>query len=301
MEITIPLQLDEEQDSLLDMHSVLNVLNCINHELLLISELLEHPEEVLGLMDDIAQAAGRLRNPERAMDLIRGADGLIARIEQTVDGARARAAEAKRDEITLHCENLQAIYAIVRIRVREIMARYRSPDAWVEHRVDELKGNFADYLEAIAKNSHGSWGAVQNVEEQGESDYLIQIEIDSDHGETLTMPVIFQDVMRDLLSNARKYTPLGGRIRMRLHATAKELHFTIQDNGMGIPRDSIQEVVLFGNRAFNAVDRVTRGGGFGLTKAYYVTRRYRGRMWIDSATREEGGDGTTIEIRIPMP
>lgn len=167
--------------------------------------------------------------------------------------------------------------------------------------MDALKNNFAGFLEAIEKNSHGSWRIVQTVEEQGMSDYLIQIEIDSDHGEVLTMPVIFQDVMRDLLANAHKYTPHGGRIRMRLHATAKELHLTVQDNGIGIPRDSIQQVVLFGMRASNAVGWVTRGGGFGLTKAYYVTRRYRGRMWIDSATREEGGHGTTIEIRIPTP
>jgi|GEM_PF-2793617 len=39
------------------------------------------------------------------------------------------------------------------------------------------------------------------------------------------------------------------------------------------------------------------GGGFGLTKAYSVVRRFGGRMWIDSAE----GRGTRITLRLPRP
>ena len=43
------------------------------------------------------------------------------------------------------------------------------------------------------------------------------------------------------------------------------------------------------------LDTSTMGGGFGLTKAYFVCKQYQGRMWIAS----EPGKGTFIEIKIP--
>jgi len=301
MEITTLLVLSEEESSLLDMHSVLNVLNCVNYELLLLSEQVEEKDELLALIDDVADAGDLLRDPVKAMALVTGVEDLIQRIEMTLDGASKDLDANKHEFIRSHRDNLANIYAIIRIRAREIVARHRSPDVWINHSIDELKGKFVEFLAAVEQNSHGRYRFVRNLAAQGESDYLIQFEITSTQDDTLCMPMIFQDVMRDLLANARKYTPLGGRIQGGLHADQDGLRFVLQDNGIGIPKEAIQDVVLFGRRAENVAERITRGGGFGLTKAYYVTRRYRGRMWIDSATQEEGGQGTRIEIRIPYP
>ena len=44
-------------------------------------------------------------------------------------------------------------------------------------------------------------------------------------------------------------------------------------------------------------DKATMGGGFGLTKAYLVTRQFGGRMWIASRP----GAGTRITLSIPRP
>lgn len=301
MEITTLLVLSEEESSLLDMHSVLNVLNCINYELLLLSEQVEKKEELLALMEDVADAGDLLRDPVQAMALVTGIENTIQRIELVLDRAIQDLDEKNYPFVHSHRENLANIYAIIRIRAREIVARHRSPDAWVNHSIAELKGKFVDFLAAVEQNSHGRYRIVRNLAAQGQSDYLIQFEITSTQGDSLSMPIIFQDVMRDLLANARKYTPLGGHIQGGLHADQDGLRFILQDNGIGIPKEAIQDVVLFGKRAGNVADRVTRGGGFGLTKAYYVTRRYRGRMWIESAIQEEGGEGTRIEIRIPYP
>jgi signal transduction histidine kinase len=113
------------------------------------------------------------------------------------------------------------------------------------------------------------------------------------------MPTIFQDVLRDLLANARKYTKPGGRITAGLRQNSDLLRFLIIDNGIGIPPAEILNVVKFGYRASNVADRVTHGGGFGLTKAFYVTRKFGGQMWVDSAGVE--GKSTRVEICIPLP
>lgn len=67
--------------------------------------------------------------------------------------------------------------------------------------------------------------------------------------------------------------------------------------GCGIPPDEAEGIIAFGVRGSNVKEHPTRGGGFGLTKAYYKTKRQNGRMWID----DNNGKGTRIEIRIPDP
>jgi signal transduction histidine kinase len=148
---------------------------------------------------------------------------------------------------------------------------------------------------AIEKNSRGRYRFVDNLAAQDESSYYDHLNISSVNTKTVTMPSVFQDVLRDLLANARKYTPPGGRISGGLFDSGEELRFVVEDNGMGIAEDEILKVIGYGARASNAQGKKTLGGGYGLTKAYYYTKAYGGRFWVDSQL----GQGTRIEIRIP--
>ncbi|MCA1803493.1 MAG: ATP-binding protein, partial [Rhodothermaceae bacterium] len=112
------------------------------------------------------------------------------------------------------------------------------------------------------------------------------------------MIMMLKDVMRDLMANARKYTPPGGKIDIGVSMKQNVLRFVIEDSGIGIPQNQIEKVVEFGYRASNVKDTYkTMGGGFGLTKAYFFTKKNDGRLWIES--RE--GLGTKISIEIPVP
>lgn len=301
MEIRVPLELTEQQASLLDMHSVLNVLNVINYELIQISEAIGDQSGLIELMDKVSAAGRMLADPEQAQQLVEGINDLVGSIEDSLDASCAGLSPELKKEVGMHRENLHTIYAIIRVRAGEIMARHRSPNAWIEHRIQDLKSNFVSFLSAVEKNSHGRYRIVHNVAAQTDADYLIDFDITSDFGDKLCMPIVFQDVMRDLLANARKYTSPGGHIQCRLHASKAGLHFQISDNGMGIPNDAIEDVIRFGGRARNARHQATRGGGFGLTKAYAVTAQHHGRMWIESSADENGSHGTRIDIRLPSP
>jgi signal transduction histidine kinase len=109
------------------------------------------------------------------------------------------------------------------------------------------------------------------------------------------MPPVLHDVLRDLIANARKYTPPGGRISAGLHSSEEGLRLVVEDNGLGIPRDELQKVVGFGYRASNVSDKRTLGGGFGLTKALWVAKNFGGRMWV----RSRLGVGTRVTLFIP--
>ena len=111
------------------------------------------------------------------------------------------------------------------------------------------------------------------------------------------MPAVFQDVLRDLVANARKYTAPGGHITAALYEDPTLLRLVVEDTGRGIPANELATVVHFGRRASNVGDVRTLGGGFGLTKAFLATKQFGGRFWLASQV----GTGTRIRINVPRP
>ena len=93
---------------------------------------------------------------------------------------------------------------------------------------------------------------------QEAADYYIDFAIESQDQRTVSLPLVFKDVMRDLLANARKYTQPGGTISAGLYETAATLKFTIQDTGRGIPADELQTVMHYGRRGSNVGEVRTR-------------------------------------------
>jgi len=299
MEIVVPLEVTAEEESLLDMHSVLNVINIISLELLEISAKLNRDKVVFALVEEISDVAQSLCDPEAAFQAVSNVDGLIKHIRLSLAEAMKRHAPRAVEACQVNIDNLESIFSIVRIRAQEIVSRKARSDEWVQYEVEHLRNNFHAFLKAVETNSKGHYRIVDNIAKHQDGFYLVDFKVSSGTGSTIPMPPVFEDVMRDILANARKYTRPGGEIKGGLFCDGKELRYVVTDTGCGIPAEEIDSVVKFGHRAQNALDFPTRGGGFGLTKAYYVTRRYNGRMWIESKTGTNSG--TRIEIRIPLP
>jgi signal transduction histidine kinase len=304
MEITEPLDLTDDEANLLDMHSVLNVMNLIMLELMEVSKKLGNDSAIYALLDNTAEAAESLCDPEAAQRHMENIDFFITTVQSTIDTASTNRSPEEQAAISINRDNLDSIFSVVRIRAAELVSRKATPGEWIPFDVHELRRNFNQFLSAVEKNSKGRYRIVNNVAQHEEGDYLVNFDISTSCGNPFHMPAIFQDVMRDLLANARKYTPPGGSINGGLFCDGEALRYVVIDTGRGIPSGELGSVVRFGHRAQNALDHPTRGGGFGLTKAWYVTQRHGGRMWIESGTAEESPDGrsgTRVEIRIPIP
>ncbi|WFB37513.1 sensor histidine kinase [Kiritimatiellota bacterium B12222] len=299
MEITVDLPFSLDQLSLLDMHSVLNVLNVVQYELLQIAEAMAYPSEMDALCEETAAVAEALTDHQAAMAHIKAVDDFAAHVLREVTALQIARGLQEDMHYNISVTNLIGIFEILKIRALEILDRADHPTAWQVHETAKLEENFTQMLRAIERNSKGGYQIVTNLAEHEAGDYLVHFDIKSPNGCTVLMPPIFQDVMRDLLANARKYTPPGGVITAGLVDCGEGLRFVVQDTGMGIPEGEQRKVVEFGYRASNAASRQTRGGGFGLTKAFYITKTFGGRMWIDSPV--EMGKGTRIEIEIPRP
>jgi signal transduction histidine kinase len=298
VEITDVPELTREQAALIDMHSVVNIMNVLVNELEYLQEVLRKEEPLQAAVDAVQQIHLRLR----ASNDVGAELGDLLKSEGRVMGVVRAVLEANPDaadhpDVKGSVSNLQSVFAVLDTRVRELLERVQAPERWTDHDIEQLTANFTNVLTAIEKNSKGRYRIVYNIAGQERQDYMVNFGIESVDGATINMPPVLQDVMRDLIANARKYTEPGGEFTAGLVDNGKELRFVVEDTGRGIPLDEIQQVVGFGKRASNVDDQATMGGGFGLTKAYLVTRHFGGRMWISSRP----GAGTRITLSMPRP
>jgi signal transduction histidine kinase len=184
---------------------------------------------------------------------------------------------------------------ILHVRSREFAARAAHASHAATVSPAELEADFREMLRAIEDHGGRRYRFVYNLAQQEPGDYYVDLRFESERGQLITLPVVLKDVMRDLLANARKFTPAGGQLRLSLHAGPTGLRLVVEDNGRGIPATEITTVTQFGRRGSNVSDIRSRGAGCGLTKALLVTREQGGRFWITS--RE--GHGTRIRIWLP--
>ncbi len=100
-------------------------------------------------------------------------------------------------------------------------------------------------------------------------------------------------VFANLVSNAMKYTPKGGRITVDGRRTGTEVRFAVTDNGPGIPRH-LQEAVF--ERFWKADGQETTGIGLGLYICRSIVAAHGGRIWVES----EQDAGTAVRITLPI-
>jgi signal transduction histidine kinase len=299
IEITGIPPLTAKQRALVDMHSLLNIFNILRGELSVIGLTLAGDHDLLrDALTTCDQMVQSLSDPAAAPAAAGEVEHQIRTIQANIETTLVLYPSLKESpEIRESLDNLTSVFAFLRDRAQELLARLQAPDQWTEHSVASLRRNFLAVFSAIEKNSHGRYHLIYNVALKQPPDYYIDFKIESADGTSLQMPPVFQDVMRDLIANARKYTAPGGRITAALFAADDALYFHVEDTGRGIPPDELTKVVEFGRRASNVGDVRTMGGGFGLTKAFLVTQQFGGRFWIAS----ELGVGTRIRILLPKP
>ena len=104
-----------------------------------------------------------------------------------------------------------------------------------------------------------------------------------------------RQVINNLLANATKYSPDGGRVTVHARPVDRFLQVSIQDEGMGMTPD--QQAHLFEPlyRA-DASNTAVGGTGLGLAICQAIVERHGGEIWTDS----QAGAGTTVHFTLPL-
>jgi two-component system, OmpR family, phosphate regulon sensor histidine kinase PhoR len=99
----------------------------------------------------------------------------------------------------------------------------------------------------------------------------------------------------NLVSNAVRYTPEGGRITLEWRVTPEGGEFTVADSGIGIAADHVPRLTERFYRVDRSRSRATGGTGLGLAIVKHVLIRHQGELIIDS----EVGHGSRFTVRLP--
>ncbi|MBV9198301.1 MAG: sensor histidine kinase [Alphaproteobacteria bacterium] len=110
-------------------------------------------------------------------------------------------------------------------------------------------------------------------------------------------PVKLKQVFVNLIGNAIKFTPAGGRVTISSETDSTALRIHIRDTGIGIRAEDIPLVVQPFYRVNSALDARHQGAGLGLPFAKSVVELHGGILTIES----EIGSGTTVTITLPLP
>ncbi|WP_257347663.1 cell wall metabolism sensor histidine kinase WalK [Pseudalkalibacillus decolorationis] len=102
-------------------------------------------------------------------------------------------------------------------------------------------------------------------------------------------------VLDNIISNALKYSPDGGKVTFVLEKTKNHVHISVKDEGMGIPKQNLTKIFERFYRVDKARSREIGGTGLGLAIAKEVVKAHGGRIWAES----EYGKGTTVHVKLP--
>ena len=105
-----------------------------------------------------------------------------------------------------------------------------------------------------------------------------------------------EQVLVNLISNAIKYTPQGGRITVSVERAGSEARVSVQDPGIGIPDEEQPRLFQRFFRAANATTRNYSGLGIGLFVAHEIVHRHGG--WFE--VRSELAKGSTFTFYLPL-
>jgi signal transduction histidine kinase len=146
--------------------------------------------------------------------------------------------------------------------------------------------------------------AKKKITVEKQYDFLPKINLD---------PRLTKIVFVNILSNAVKYTPEGGRIIVKIKKTEKDIFIRITDTGCGIPKEEQPKIFTKMFRAVNAQRIESIGTGLGLYIVKAVIEKSGGKIWFESPSldllleAEQAGrkldsqkQGTTFNITMPL-
>ncbi len=227
-----------------------------------------------------ALASTELRRQELLADLAHELRTPLATLEGYVEGLRDGVVAADEEAWTV----LAAEVARLRRLAEDLTAVSRAEEQLDLRRGPVDPGKLVAAAVQAAQPSFTAKGVALDAHVE---DHLPAVAADADR---------IGEVLANLLGNALRHTPAGGRVEVTARQPGREFELAVSDTGEGIPPELLGRVF----ERFFRVDPARRGdgggSGIGLTITRAIVQSHGGRVWAESAGR---GRGTRMVIRLP--
>jgi signal transduction histidine kinase len=124
----------------------------------------------------------------------------------------------------------------------------------------------------------------------------LETQVDDPDASVVTDASRCQQILGNLVSNALKYTPVGGRVRVVARADADSWTVVVADTGPGIPPDAMDRVFEPFFRLARDEHSGVEGNGLGLAICRELVTQLGGEIRLESTV----GAGTTVTLRFPL-
>ena len=174
-------------------------------------------------------------------------------------------------------------FGIMKYMIQELLETSRSVNSKLEVKPDKL--DLKDLCEDItAQFEERLMAKSQNISR----------DIPQDIPAVYADEELLRQLLVNLLDNAVKYTPEGGKISLAvLHRTSQQVQISVSDTGPGIPPGR-QERIFEGNFRLQR-DKAQEGYGLGLALCKRIARAHYGQIWVDSSPR-----GSSFHFTLPI-
>jgi two-component system CheB/CheR fusion protein len=125
----------------------------------------------------------------------------------------------------------------------------------------------------------------------------MQLEIPSDLPDIQADELKVKEIIYNLVSNAVKFTPDGGKIGMRAKKIGSEIEVVVWDTGVGIAAENMGKIFEGFFRVDTPYSRVTEGTGLGLPLSKKLVELHGGDFTVES---EGLGKGTLVRFTLPI-
>jgi PAS domain S-box-containing protein len=237
----------------------------------------------------------------------------LYRRAQEREAELSRANEAKDEFLGLMSHELRTPITVVHGGARVLRARWRELDddtrasmfTDVERESDRL-ARMLENLLALARVELGQETPVEPVllqrllqrliahYEAGAGHRPLEFVADPSTGTAAAAPGYVEHVVRNLISNAEKYSPAGSVIEVHLRAAAGRVDVLVMDRGFGVPEDEAERIFERFYRS-ERTSGLAGGAGMGLAVCKRLIEAMSGEIWARS--REGGG----LEVGFSLP
>lgn len=126
--------------------------------------------------------------------------------------------------------------------------------------------------------------------------YKVYFELDVESIRITAVELMMEELLYNLCENAIKYNRPGGYVKLGIHGDQSQIHITVEDNGIGIPKDCQSRIFERFYRVDKSHSKQIGGTGLGLAIVKHVVEYYEGQIEIDS----DVDAGTKIQVILPL-
>jgi heavy metal sensor kinase len=144
--------------------------------------------------------------------------------------------------------------------------------------LDELLITLSDFFDPLARQK-GITLSLERVE----------------NAQVMGDKTLLQQLFTNLIDNAIKYTPEGGKITVRMNTDSEMVEISVVDTGIGIPADDLPHIFKRFYRVDQSRSREAGGSGLGLSICHFIVEAHRGRIKVES----EVNRGSAFTVYLP--